>query len=101
MDERYNRIANAINTGNIIVNIVSVSSSGMSRRMRFYIADKDGTIDWITCTVGHLLGMKTDKNGCLLVRGCGMDMCFAMVCNLASVFTRDGYPCKYIGYQRV
>ena len=59
-----------------------VSASGMSRRIDFY-AIKDGAPVWLSGQMSGLLRYQLHKQGGLVVTGCGMDMGFAVVCNLA------------------
>jgi hypothetical protein len=62
----------------------SVSKSGMSRRIDFYVIKENRPI-WITGSMATLSGR--DSTGCgkgMRVDGCGMDMGFHEVYNLAS-----------------
>jgi hypothetical protein len=63
-------------------NIVSVSRSGMTRKMKFYAHNpKFNELCSITYLVGIIAGYNFDKNGDLIVSGCGMDMVFSVVSN--------------------
>lgn len=71
----------------IVVNIYSVSQSGMTRKMKFYIIDPNGyngqpDLINITHIMAKIDGKKLDKNDCLTVQGCGMDMVFHELSNL-------------------
>jgi hypothetical protein len=64
--------------------VVSVSRTGMSRRLRFYAAclDRNGKpnivdITWLLARLGNY-GMNDSG---LRVDGCGMDMCFSVISN--------------------
>ena len=85
-----------------------VSSSGMSRRISFYVVKKNKLIglDWY---INRILDYSRDSNNeGLKVSGCGMDMGFSVVYNLGSALwpngtpkahgTRNGEPDKNGGY---
>lgn len=59
----------------IYCNIVSVSRSGMNRKMNFYFINNN---ELIKCThlIAKILNKKLDKDHNLPVSGCGMDMIF-------------------------
>lgn len=59
----YSVLADAINKGTIVVNVVSVARSGLSRKFRFYAVDKDGYLSLLNAIIANLLGMKLDKAG--------------------------------------
>ena len=79
----------------LLVNIASVSASGMTRKMSVYVVGKvnrweykkDGTSKMVArydlIFLNHYLekaGLITkDKNGYAIVRGCGMDMAFSLI----------------------
>lgn len=73
---------NAIKEGRILCNIVSVSSSGMSRQMKFMSFEpskNEGQQGWYRQfnTMLQVLGFKYNKaKYCISVSGCGMDMVF-------------------------
>lgn len=72
----------------------SVSSSGMSRRISFYVV-QDGKLvdlDWKIQRAG-IAKRRGDKEG-LFIQGVGMDMAFATVYNLGSILHDDGYSLK-------
>ena len=61
----------------LIIQITSVSSSGMSRKMKVYIADKKtGRLDHWTYHIADLLNYNYNQDDTITVRGCGMDMAF-------------------------
>ena len=62
-----------INKSKIYANVVSVSRTGMSRKIKFYQV-QDGCIRSITEELAELTGFKLDKGWALEVKGCGMDM---------------------------
>lgn len=77
-----------------------VSASGMSRDISLKVI-KGGEIYDITYSAGVLLDMKLTKSSynSLRVNGCGMDMGFHLVYNLASVLfsgqERAGYKIRH------
>ena len=79
--ERYIK---AIKEGRIIVNVVSVSSSGMSRRLKFLACERARRIKEVKynyCNYNcflNSLGYKTrNSDFSFNVSGCGMDMIFS------------------------
>jgi hypothetical protein len=69
--------------------IRSVSASGMSRAMDFY-AISDNDLIWLTGSFATILGGRRSKAGALIVNGCGMDMSFATIDNVAYHFDKTG-----------
>ena len=67
----------------------SVAKSGTSRAISFFIisteADGSNYIQGVDYLVGVALGLKRHKDGGYVVRGCGMDMGYKTVSDLASV----------------
>ena len=88
--------------------VTRVARSGMQRSIEFYIPRK-GTIEKITWEMSRVLGYRVDqKNGGLIVGGCGMDMGFHCVYTLGHKLwpkgtkrphgTRNGQPDRDGGY---
>ena len=79
----------------VIYSIVrSVSSSGLSRKIDFYVI-QDNELIWITPGIRDILDYKQDaKTGALKVNGTGMDMCFHVVNSLGYKLHSDGYYFK-------
>lgn len=90
--ERLRELAPAGSTIHSIVR--SVSRSGMSRTIDFYVVrtqDGDGK-PWhayLTPLFAEVGDYRQDRHGALKVGGCGMDMCFSVVYNVASDVWRD------------
>ena len=59
----------------------SVSRSGMSRRIEFYVATEKDEICRIGYYIAKIAGYKYDVGKGLLVYGCGMDMIFSVLSN--------------------
>lgn len=76
-------ILNSIPTDTIYTVLRHVSSSGMSREISVKMIDAGRIIhlDWL---VSQALGYRVGKHNGLVVKGCGMDMGFAVVSNLLS-----------------
>lgn len=71
----------------------SVSRSGMSRRIEFYVVDNNDIIR-IGFYISRFLGYKYDADkGGLFVSGCGMDMIFSVLSSLNYAMAR--YEGKY------
>jgi hypothetical protein len=70
-----------------------VSASGMQRRIDFYTIGEDKRPIYLSGYIATALGMRRhDKQG-LVVNGCGMDMGFHVVYELARTLWPDGYGC--------
>jgi hypothetical protein len=84
-------IVGQLDKGATIYGIVkSVSSSGMSRTIKFYTI-KDNRPMFLSWSIGQLLGYKLREDGTLRVSGVGMDMIFKIVYDLGAVVHNDGY----------
>jgi len=74
--------------GSTIRGIVrSVSRSGMSRTIDFYVVH-EGDLAYLTGYFATVLGDSRDKHGALKVSGCGMDMVFGTVYHASHVVWR-------------
>lgn len=84
-----------------------VSRSGMQRKLSLVIVHKGEILDITTLAAGAMHG-RTDDDGNLVVRGCGMDMCWNAVYRLGKAIwpngtrrphgTRNGQPDSDGGY---
>jgi hypothetical protein len=86
------RVVKELPRNTVIYSIVrSVSQSGMSRNIDFFVIKDDKPI-WITPALRDILDYKQDKKyGALKVNGTGMDMCFHIVNSLGYKLHNDGY----------
>lgn len=80
----------------ITCTVMHVSASGMSRSIMLQTPAKqgDGTlrIHDISWRVAHAIGARFDsKHGGVVMRGCGMNMCFGAVYILGRVLFPDGF----------
>ena len=77
--------------------VTHVSRSGMSRRIEFYAGytETDGTTStvWLTGAFATITGWPMNDRG-LKVDGCGMDMVFHTIYNVAYAVYGDGYALK-------
>ena len=71
-----------------------VSESGMTRHIDFYAIKGDRPI-WLSSQIAFLCGYRTAKTRGLIVRGCGMDMGFSVVCNLAYALYKSESALKH------
>lgn len=63
----------------IPMDVVSVSRSGMSRKIAVYHVNDNREIVNVSREVAELLGYSFDRNTwAIKINGCGMDMCFAI-----------------------
>jgi hypothetical protein len=79
----------------IVCSIVSVSQSGMTRKMNFYYIDNNELI-YCNDLIEVVAGYKRDKNNCIIVSGCGMDMIFSVLYNFnMSLVHKDGVKLEH------
>lgn len=75
LNEFENKMLENLRNQKIYCNIKSVSKSGMTRRMVFYVQFQN-ELYYLNDIIAKLTSFKKDKNGYLIVKGCGMDMVF-------------------------
>ena len=97
----FSTLANSINSGLTVVNVVSRARSGMSRKMRFYAVNASGRLVWLNADIAELLEMRMDADGNLTLRGCGMDFASSTLMDAAAILRQLGYNCEYTSYQRI
>lgn len=79
----------------IYTKVLSVSRSGMSRKIMVLIAGTDGEIRNISWNVAKACGMRPTKDhDGITIGGCGMDMGFAIVYDLSYTLFPDGFECS-------
>lgn len=79
--------------GTVTTTIYHVSRSGMMRCIGVLSNGTEGPED-ISYLVAAATGSKVSRNhGGVILNGCGMDMGFALACNLSHVLFRDGFDC--------
>ena len=98
-------IKKKLRDGEVYIQIVSVSKSGLSRKMKFYIV-VEGEIVNITREIKALYKINgineynwkyyTSDSKPLLVRGVGMNMCFAVINSIGKLFNEDFQSYKYL-----
>lgn len=82
----------------IYVNLVSVSKSGMTRRLKFYTIIDD-ELQNITDIIAKGLGQNLDKNDCIIARGCGADMIFHTLYRFASnIGFKDAFKLGWVNH---
>lgn len=70
----------------------SISKSGMSRKIKLLVSNKNEIKD-ITWDVSQILGMRMN-NGAIIVSGTGMDMGLLIVSRLSRVLFQESYALK-------
>lgn len=79
----------------ITTTVLHVSRSGMSRSIMCQAVMKDGDgkpyIGDISWLVARACGERLDDRGGVVMGGCGMNMCFAVVYNVGRVLFREGF----------
>jgi|GEM_PF-3247966 len=75
----------------------SVSRSGMSRTISVhYVEKKSGELRQLNYVCAVLLGLPMDRSyDGVKIKGCGMDMGFALIYDLASKACADGYAINH------
>ena len=98
--EAIERLRERLKPGDTIYTILrSVSRSGMSRHISTMIA-RDGQIDDVTWLVARAIGCRrNDRDGGIVITGCGMDMCFEVVYLLGQALWPEGFLCVGDGCQ--
>ena len=73
-----------VKRGNTVYTILrSVSKSGMTRHIDVFTFDERGKV-YLSGYAAQVLGYRRDREGALVVGGCGMDIGFAVVYNLSA-----------------
>lgn len=98
-------IKKKLRDGKVYIQITSVSKSGLSRKMKFYIVLNDEIVN-ITREIKTLYKINNideyDKKYSisnsepLLVKGVGMNMCFAVINSIGKLFNEDFQSYKYL-----
>ncbi len=78
----------------LYLTLMSVSSTGMSRKFKC-LAIHNGEIVNIGYDVAHALGYRYDDDHNVIIRGCNMDMAFALTYALSMTLYGNGYKLKH------
>ena len=78
----------------IYLTFMSVSSIGMSHKFKC-LAIVNGEIVDIGYDVAHALGYRYDDDHNVIIKGCNMDMAFALTYALSMTLYADGYKLKH------
>ena len=85
----------AIRKNRMIYGVVhKVSGSGMSRTASFYIVIGNEIVN-ISHLISRINNIRTNKDGDLVLSGCGMDMLFNTIYNFSANVFGDGYHISY------
>ncbi len=79
----------------LYLTLMSVSSTGMSRKFKCLAVNNGGEIVNIGYDVAHALGYRYDDDHNVIIKGCNMDMAFALTYNLSMTLYADGYKLKH------
>jgi len=102
-DEAIKMLRMFLSPGDTVWGIVThVSSSGMSRRIKFYTANKERPADpiFLSGDMAKALGYPMHDDGGLKVPGCGIDMIFHCVYSLGRTLWPKGDGATVIGRNR-
>lgn len=96
------RYAKAVKEGRLIVSVVSVSSSGLSRRVLVHEMNKTNGRFYLYNFSAFLrcLGYKLNDNGETTLNGCGMDLIFGMNYDICNTLRRLGVL-SYAEYEKL
>jgi len=87
----FNQLKETLKQGDTVFSVLRhVSSSGMSRRMDFYIVE-DKKLRYLTGWIAHAMGYRLHKDGGVVIKGCGMDMGFHVVYCLSRRLFPEGF----------
>lgn len=94
--EAIDQLSKLIPRGSTVYTVLRhVSASGMTRRIDLYCIN-DGCLRFISGYADHVgLAKRHKSKSGLIVGGCGMDMGFHLVYNLADIMYQDGYALKH------
>jgi hypothetical protein len=81
LNDFENAIKQELEGKTLFVMVTSVSTSGMSRAMRVFTSNGINNMVEVTHSIANVLGLSKTNKG-LRIRGCGMDMSFALVYDL-------------------
>ncbi len=81
LNDFENAIKQDLEGKTLFVMVTSVSASGMSRTMRVFTSNGINDLVEVTHSVASVLDLSKTNKG-LRIRGCGMDMTFALVNDL-------------------
>ena len=86
-----------VKPGSVIYTILRhVSKSGMQREISLVFISSEGEKWDCTWAASRLLGMRVGKREGIVIRGCGMDMGFALVYDLAWKLFPTGFRCLHL-----
>lgn len=74
--------------------IKHVSRGGMSREISVYVVHNE-RIRNINYYVGEVLGLRIGNHNGLVVKGCGMDMGYAIVSSVSEILYADNYALRH------
>lgn len=79
----------------IFLRLASTSKSGMSRTFDCFIIHENDIVN-VNHEVSAYTSERRNSEGSIVIKGCGMDMAFALVYKLSvALFDGDGYKLKY------
>jgi len=84
IEECKRELKNILKPGDTVFTVLRYcSASGMTRRIDLY-AIKKSRLVYLSSYTANLTGNKLSRDGGIVISGCGMDMGFALVYELAS-----------------
>lgn len=79
----------------LYLTLMSVSSTGMSRKFKC-LAVVNGEIANIGYDVAKALAYRYDDDHNVIIKGCNMDMAFALTYDLSKTLYDDGYKLEHV-----
>jgi len=80
----------------LFIRLASVSPSGMTRSFDCYIIHENNLVN-VNHEVSAYISKRRNSNGSIVIKGCGMDMAFALTYELSRLlYDGDGYKLKHV-----
>lgn len=80
----------------LFIRLASASKSGMSRSFDCYIIHENDIVN-VNHEVSAYISKRRNSSGSVIMKGCGMDMAFALTYELSSLlYNGDGYKLKHV-----
>ena len=80
----------------LFIRLASTSKSGMSRSFDCYIRHENDIVN-VNHEVSAYISKRRNSSGSVIMKGCGMNMAFALTYELSSLlYNGDGYKLEYV-----
>ena len=80
----------------LFIRLASTSKSGMSRSFDCYVVHENDIVN-VNHEVSAYISKRRNSSGSVIMKGCGMDMAFALTYELSSLlYDGDGYKLRHV-----